>query len=499
MKHFPLLLSLVLSMVASFGFATNASAQGHIQIMDSPSGTDHGADLTMSGDTMVSKVNSGIEMAEYRLIGDTWTLNNIFPRPFGAPISSLKLRGRTLFAGSGTFSNGVPFAGAAFVQDLDTGTWLNPLQITGHSTGDGFGLSLAANPQGNKFVSLIDGFSGNRAIVFENIGGNWQESTVQYVPSFDSDGWNNNPAAIAMSDTEFVVGVYNSNAFSALGGAVLVFNIGTGNEYQLPFLSANPNDGLGVAVAIDGNRIAATSVSGRMLIWEKDLSGTWQYVTEVALQHPSGINPVELQGDLAIVGTAGATVIGAVESYRLNHSTGNWELQSVLNPEGGSFGIFITLDQSERFAFGHYNEGNGKIYVSAGPEIGTVVCPGTVNSTGQVALQAIVGNSGVASNDIRLFASNLPADAFCVPVAGQGTQQVLIGQGTFCLGGSFTRTPVVQANAAGFLQVAIDLTTTGNYGGGGGPVLAGQTWRFQTWFREGPTSNFTSAIEVIFN
>ena len=33
---------------------------------------------------------------------------------------------------------------------------------------------------------------------------------------------------------------------------------------------------------------------------------------------------------------------------------------------------------------------------------------------------------------------------------------------------------------------------------GGGPVLAGETWNYQAWYRDGNTNNFTDAVSITF-
>ena len=205
-----------------------------------------------------------------------------------------------------------------------------------------------------------------------------------------------------------------------------------------------------------------------------------------------------------MVGSYGVNASGAGESYRLDSVTGDWELTATYfspNQQAGNlFGISLSLDQSERFVFGAQDDlGDGRVYTNAGFVIGTQVCAGMVNSTGLPARQAIVGNGDVTVNNITLYADQMPGSAFCLPLAGQGTQQLPLGQGLFCIGGEFARTQAMQATPAGTLEASLDLTMIGSNGAGGGPIMAGQTWRFQTWYRDGASSNLTGAIAVTFN
>ena len=118
------------------------------------------------------------------------------------------------------------------------------------------------------------------------------------------------------------------------------------------------------------------------------------------------------------------------------------------------------------------------------------------------------GGRTVAQNDLLLTANNLPASAFGFFLTSQ-TQgfvtQPAGSQGNLCLGGAIGRYvgagQVLDSGAAGQFALTLDLnqmpTPTGLV-----PAVAGETWNFQSWFRDSvagqATSNFTDAVSLSF-
>jgi len=76
-------------------------------------------------------------------------------------------------------------------------------------------------------------------------------------------------------------------------------------------------------------------------------------------------------------------------------------------------------------------------------------------------------------------------------------------QGNLCLGGSIGRyiNSVLSSGPAGTYSLQLDLTAVPQPTGFVG-VTAGETWNFQSWYRDQllgfPSSNFTEAIEILF-
>ncbi len=127
------------------------------------------------------------------------------------------------------------------------------------------------------------------------------------------------------------------------------------------------------------------------------------------------------------------------------------------------------------------------------------------NSTGQGGELYAIGSRSVADNDIVLVAAQLPANEMGLFLASRaGTAPVIpVGsEGAICLGGDIGRfaapNEIRSSGPEGRFDLQLDLgaipTSMQDVA-----VLAGETWLFQAWHRDGTssrTSNFTDAIEI---
>ena len=136
-------------------------------------------------------------------------------------------------------------------------------------------------------------------------------------------------------------------------------------------------------------------------------------------------------------------------------------------------------------------------------DVGDRYCsPAVPNSTGLPARLEAQGSPLLALNDLTLTASQLPPGQFGLFVTSTTPGIVLVGSGVLCVTGQIGRFSgpgqILNSGAAGTFSLALDLT-------GGWPVTGvqapsvGETWRFQTWFRDqGATSNFTDGLAITF-
>ncbi|HIF40456.1 MAG TPA: hypothetical protein EYQ74_05090 [Planctomycetes bacterium] len=146
------------------------------------------------------------------------------------------------------------------------------------------------------------------------------------------------------------------------------------------------------------------------------------------------------------------------------------------------------------------------ISTPVGGPIGTNYCgPANLNSTGASAAISAWGQTIAAANDVRLDVGSLPLNQFGMFVTSQ-TKGFIPNpggsQGNLCLGGAIGRysKSLVNSGSAGQFSLQLDLTQTPTPAG---PVViqAGETWHFQTWYRDkNPTntSNFTDGISITF-
>jgi hypothetical protein len=144
-----------------------------------------------------------------------------------------------------------------------------------------------------------------------------------------------------------------------------------------------------------------------------------------------------------------------------------------------------------------------------GGNVGTAYCTAAMNSTGATGQISAQGSATVADNDLTLTASSLPTTSFGFFIVSLDQGFVMNpggSEGNLCLAGSVGRYvgpgQIQNSGSAGAFSLALDLTAipqpTGSV-----PAVAGDTWNFQTWYRDviatGPTSNFTRGLEVTFN
>lgn len=135
-------------------------------------------------------------------------------------------------------------------------------------------------------------------------------------------------------------------------------------------------------------------------------------------------------------------------------------------------------------------------------EIGTSLCTGNPNSTGEPGTLTITGIPVATQSSLLLRAENLPPGQFGYFLVSQ-TQGMFMpagSQGILCLSGNigrFNSAMQVIQGPTGSIQVeltAIPVTPIQ-------AVLPGDTWNFQCWYRDanpGSTSNFTDAASVTF-
>lgn len=133
--------------------------------------------------------------------------------------------------------------------------------------------------------------------------------------------------------------------------------------------------------------------------------------------------------------------------------------------------------------------------------IGTNYCTPVANSTGLPGLISAVGNPDVSANCLRLVASSLPAGEtgiFLTSLTPGFFQNPGGSAGNLCLWPEIARfgTQVQVSSSLGEYGIDVDMTQVPT--SPAQPILAGTTWNFQSWYRDGSTSNLTDAIAITF-
>lgn len=140
--------------------------------------------------------------------------------------------------------------------------------------------------------------------------------------------------------------------------------------------------------------------------------------------------------------------------------------------------------------------------------IGVAYCTGVPNSLGQTGSLSATGSAIASVNDVTLLVASLPPNEFAIFVTSQTqgfTPNAGGSSGTLCLGGAIGRFQgpgqIMASSATGAITLPIDVTRIPT-SMGTASVTAGQTWNFQTWYRDRifgfATSNFTDALSITF-
>jgi polyhydroxybutyrate depolymerase len=137
-----------------------------------------------------------------------------------------------------------------------------------------------------------------------------------------------------------------------------------------------------------------------------------------------------------------------------------------------------------------------------GLDIERYCSPAEINSSGLPGMMSATGSDALSDNDLTLTANRLPAAQFGYFVASR-FQGFIPGaggsQGNLCLSNPLTRFSLLVQNSGptGTISISVDLTALPVLG----PILVGEKWSFQAWFRDQnptATSNFTDAIAIRF-
>ena len=210
-----------------------------------------------------------------------------------------------------------------------------------------------------------------------------------------------------------------------------------------------------------------------------------------------------------------------------NNGGNSWTLVESVGPDGaGTAGgwfqntfqvaSLVTPTSQMRMRFIASDLGSGSIVeaaiddfevsdVNCGDGIGTLYCDAAVNSTGRDATIIGTGSAELALNDLTLTVIDLPflSSGYFVVSRNQGFIPNPGGsQGNLCVGANTGRYlgQVGNSGFVGSFSISVDSTampqptmTT--------PVLPGETWNFQCWYRDqnpGNTSNFSRGYSVTF-
>lgn len=188
------------------------------------------------------------------------------------------------------------------------------------------------------------------------------------------------------------------------------------------------------------------------------------------------------------------------------------DVQSFVADGANNFGWILKSDD-EQVATRVYSTREGAaasrptLVVTFDAPLGSSYCgPAVVNQAGLSGEMGASGSAVVADNDLTLSASMLPPQVFGFFI-GSRTQAFTMNPGgsfgNLCMGGTIGRFQMLiqSSGAGGAFSIPVDLTAIPQPVGTV-PVLAGESWNFQAWYRDSSGgqagSNFTDGYAITF-
>lgn len=275
-----------------------------------------------------------------------------------------------------------------------------------------------------------------------------------------------------------------------VGGSVDL--IGTVLDFNQPQFHQNLTDQAGIALnAVRGEPRVDNDLDSFVVVWSEEV-GPGNRDVFASTFHLLGDNLCESESRVGLHN-------GGLPQSELHPAV--CSTSQVGGPEHSTFAAWSLLETtSANIYMAQYN-------MPTQGCLGRAYCnPAVPNSTNQLGRLTLLGSPVAALNNVTLHADQMPPNQFGYFVCGTDVGSFIPpgSQGRLCLGGSlgrYNRTvgEILNSGPSGSFSLAIDtsaMPTNPNQ-----PILAGQSWTFQAWHRDlnpGQTSNFTRAVEVIF-
>ncbi len=462
-----------------------------------------------------------------------------------------------LLVGAPRDDTAIPRTGAAYLFKRNGLLWSFHQKLHGGQlqTNDRFGNSVAINDLhlvvGAPYHAVIPVFGPGPGEVFKwsSAAGLWH-----YLGGMFFGGYNGVHLfghAAAIEGTRVAIG---APLFwgQVLGGAAYVLDIQDASVWSLFGQVAPPYSGhFGWAVGLSGDTLfigsPAHDGSGAVQVFEHDASAigppTWGPWKRMQLLHPidakAGMRfgaSIALSGDDALIGADGKHdgKWGAGAAYHFRRIDGSWvqigKLLSTDPQANDYFGISVALDGSTALVGAYLDDdacttvptcsaGAAHVYLLAPDAEQFCSCPssgvcgngddhgGCKNSTGQGAVLAACGSGSVGADDLATEARWLPANQLAIAIMGSTAAAIPLGDGQLCVAAGNTGVFRFAPQDSGSRGVAtfgpgIVAYTHANFPPSG-QIQPGQTWYFQTWYRDpagwcGTGFNLTNGLKVEF-
>lgn len=434
----------------------------------------------------------------------------------------------------GEMRSPIDSAGRVHLYEEQAGTWALQASLVRSSTSTlRFGESVARD--GDLVAvgcpgSFVQGQSRGAVEVFREVGGAWVSDG--YLTASDGYLSSDFGGSVAVSGDRIIVGDSRwRNGSNQAEGAIYTYEKTGGAWVETARLNIQPGSGdvgFGTSLDVEGGRLAVGATSGNVpgAVYLFSYSGgVWTQASRVQPPALSSFarfgSSVALEGAQLAVGAPSDTVVGfGTGAAWVLDVGGALPVPLARFVEEGST-LFLG-DSVATDGLGGFTAGAPIATVTGSPVqsgalftfdlpnlIGVPFCAPVDNSTSRPGRMSAIGSTEVAQNNVTLIASQLPNNSFGYFLASRSqglVNQPGGSQGVLCLGGSVGRFvgpgQIQSSGSIGVFDLGLDLgqmpTPNGLI-----QVLAGETWNFQTWYRDSvqgaATSNFTEGLEVNFS
>ncbi len=402
-------------------------------------------------------------------------------------------------------------AGAAFVFDASTGQQLHQLIASDAQPTDFFGGAVATDG-----VHAVVGATGeDSAGSFAGAAYVYDLSTgleLHKLTGSDIDASDRFGSSVAVDGDLVVVGAESHNDMFSGQGAVYVFDVASGQQLlKLIPTDAHSFQRFGLWVGLDSQTIVVSATednelgsdAGAVYVFDRQSGQQLHKLTEPGGGANSTFGAgLDVQDGEAMIGALTPSS-GSATAYLFDLTTGTlrFEQPAPISDFGGAYSNRFSFD-GERVAMGSSVPRLVTVQLAL-ERIGARYCsPAPLNSNGLSGRIEVLGSTSVDDDLVRLGAIGLPQFQLGYFLTSQ-TQGFLPNpagsQGNLCLGGAIGRYNL-QLQTVGFLgtfAIEVDLSqapVTPSV-----PILAGETWNFQAWYRDanpGPTTNLTDAVSL---
>ena len=471
------------------------------------------------GAAYLFRMDNGVQ--QHKLLPNDGALS--VPNFFGFDVG---INDNTVVVGSPESDGLVANSGAAYLFSTQTGSQTLKLTASDGAFGDNFGIavdmsntltivgaSYESHPVGGDSV----GAQAGAAYIFDTVTG-VEVAKIQAEDGFHDSFYGDD---VAINNDWALVGAFRDSPVDIAQGAVYVYDLTNGLPYQETKIipSDHENEGrFGSEVALSGD-YAIIAAEGSNKVYVFDLTTgleLYQLSSPTDLPHTGGDSSygsaVAAEGDTFVVGASNhrhfccGTGPGAFYVHDLTTGQLKGELTASDGAAQDRFGEALAITGNQVLVGASGDDDNGSSSGSAYTfevALGHTYCsPAEDNSNNFPATIEAYGSTIAAWNYFELRANMWVSYETGYIMASMNQDFIPFpggSEGNLCLGSGKARftSQAMNGGLDGKITVVIDLTNIPT--NPAQPVLAGQNWNWQLWYRDGTESNFSDAVSVNFN